>query len=406
MSSSDSRLLMYAKQEANDAVALDAKGQYQQAMNKYFRAAEILIQFTKYNKNPIMVQRCEASIQEYITRAKQIKNKLSGSRPRRRGPSKSSSRDEDDKISIEDGEYNEEEQELINTISRTIVSESPDVSWDDIAGLNNSKQALREAIVLPMLKPGLFTGARKPWSGILLFGPPGCGKTLLAKAAATECKATFFSASSADLLSKWLGDSEKIVSSLFKVARIKAPSIIFIDEIDSVATKRGGGSESGGERRVKTQLLSEIQGIKSTGDKILLVMGATNRPWDIDNAMLSRFQKKIHVPLPDMPARAGIFKIHTVGVDSELEEDDYIELAVRSEGYSGRDISNVCREVIMLPIRELDMSGLLENSNQEVIVRALTVKDFKKTLKKVKPMTSKKALEEYQSWADEFGETI
>jgi len=406
MSSSDSRLLMYAKQEANDAVALDAKGQYQQAMNKYFRAAEILIQFTKYNKNPIMVQRCEASIQEYITRAKQIKSKLSGSRPRRGGSSKNSSKDEDDKISTDDGEYDEEEQELINMISGTIVSESPDVNWEDIAGLDNSKQALREAIVLPMIKPELFTGARKPWSGILLFGPPGCGKTLLAKAAATECKATFFSASSADLLSKWLGDSEKIISSLFKVARIKAPSIIFIDEIDSVATKRGSGSESGGERRVKTQLLSEIQGVKSTGDKILLVMGATNRPWDVDNAMLSRFQKKIHVPLPDMPARAGIFRIHTAGVESALEDDDYIELAVRSDGYSGRDISNVCREVIMLPIRELDMSGLLENSDQGVKIRPLSLDDFTKTLKKVKPMTSNKDLELYKHWANEFGETF
>ncbi|MFX1554464.1 MAG: AAA family ATPase, partial [Promethearchaeota archaeon] len=219
-----------------------------------------------------------------------------------------------------------------------------------------------------------------------------------------ECKATFFSASSADLLSKWLGESEKLISSLFKVARLKAPSLIFMDEIDSVATKRGEGSESGGERRVKTQLLSEIQGLKSTFDKPLLVLGATNRPWDIDNAMLSRFEKRVQVPLPDLKARAGIFKIHTEGVNSALTDEDFIELAVRTEGYSGRDIANICREVIMLPIRELDMSGLLENSDKEVKLRDITLKDFKKTLKKVKPMTHTALMKKYNDWAEEFGE--
>jgi len=177
-----------------------------------------------------------------------------------------------------------------------------------------------------------------------------------------------------------------------------------MDEIDSVATKRGEGSESGGERRVKTQLLSEIQGLKSTHDKLLLVLGATNRPWDIDNAMLSRFEKRVQVPLPDLKARAGIFEIHTEGVNSALSEEDFIELAVRTEGYSGRDIANICREVIMLPIRELDMSGLLEDSEKEVNVRDITLKDFKKTLKKVKPMTNKILLKQYNDWAEEFGE--
>jgi len=177
-----------------------------------------------------------------------------------------------------------------------------------------------------------------------------------------------------------------------------------MDEIDSIATKRGEGHEGGGERRVKTQLLSEIQGIRSKPDKPMLVLGATNRPWDLDVAMLSRFEKKVYVPLPDLQARIGIFKIHTAGVNSALTEEDYVELGVRSEGYSGRDISNVCREVIMMPIRELDMSGLLEDSSKEVVVRDITLEDFKKSLKKVKPMTTKKELEHYRRWAEEFGE--
>jgi len=406
MSSFDSKLYQYAVEEAKQAVILDRQGKFQQAINKYQRAAEILIQYMKFSTNVEMKKLCQKNSENYIERAKILKSHVSGHRPKRTSstPTASPSSPEDDKLKSEGGEFSEEEQEMIDMISGTIVTESPDIRWKQIAGLENCKQALREAIVLPMLKPELFTGARKPWAGILLFGPPGCGKTLLAKAAATECKATFFSASSADLLSKWLGESEKLISSLFKVARIRAPSLIFIDEIDSVATKRGGGSESSGERRVKTQLLSEIQGLKSTGKKRLLVLGATNRPWDIDDAMLSRFQKKVYVPLPDLAARSAIFMIETDGVGLAMDEDDFVELGVRSEGYSGRDISNVCQEVIMIPIRELDMSGLLENSDQEVKVRDITIDDFKNTLKKVKPMTSDKALNQYQEWAEEYGE--
>ena len=404
MSSVDSKLYQYAVQEAQAAVALDEKGHYRQALNKYQRAAEILIQFVQFNKNPIMVRKCHDQIEQYINRANVLKAHLSGPRARKGRPSMGTSEAKDSEGKGEEGQYSAEEQEIIDSISGTILTESPNVRWNDIAGLKSSKQALREAIVLPIMKPKLFTGARKPWSGILLFGPPGCGKTLLARAAATECEATFFSVSSADLLSKWLGESEKLISSLFKVARIKAPSLIFMDEIDSVATKRGEGHEGGGERRVKTQLLSEIQGIKSGSKKPLLVLGATNRPWDIDAAMLSRFEKKVYVPLPDLTARIGIFKIHTAGINMALTEEDFIELGVRSEGYSGRDISNVCREVIMLPIRELDMSGLLENSDQEVIVRDLNLKDFTKTLKKVKPMTTNAALNKYEQWAKDFGE--
>jgi len=399
MSSVDSKLYQYAVSTAKEAVALDNQGKFRQAINMYNRAAEILLQFMKYNKNPQMRMLCQRNIEEYIERAKLLKSHLGGPRARRAKPIGGV-----DDSSSDTSRVSSEEQELIDMISGTIVTESPKVNWEDIAGLDNVKQALREAIVLPIAKPELFTGARRPWSGILLFGPPGCGKTLLAKAAATECQATFFSASSADLLSKWLGESEKLISALFKLARLKAPSLIFMDEIDSIATKRGEGSESGGERRVKTQLLSEIQGLKSTHDKPLLVLGATNRPWDIDNAMLSRFEKRVQVPLPDMKARAGIFKIHTEGINTALTDEDFIELAVRSEGYSGRDIANVCREVIMLPIRELDMAGLLENSDQEVNVRDITLNDFKKTLKKVKPMTNKALMKQYNEWAQEFGE--
>ncbi|MHA1146710.1 MAG: AAA family ATPase [Promethearchaeota archaeon] len=397
------KLYDHAKREALEGIRFENEGRLHLAQNKFLHAAEILLQIIKFSKNQNLNATLQKSAEEYMQHAKILKAKLSGKKPHRKTHI-SASISESKNSKDENNGYSEEENELMDSISGTILTESPDVRWVEIAGLDNCKQSLREAIVLPMIKPELFIGARKPWSGILLFGPPGCGKTLLAKAAATECKATFFSVSSADLLSKWLGESEKLINSLFKLARLRAPSLIFIDEIDSVATKRGSGTESSGDRRVKTQLLSEIQGVKSNKGKTLLVLGATNRPWDIDTAMLSRFEKKVYVPLPDLEARVAIFKIHTAGINFNMTDEDFIELAVRSEGYSGRDISNVCREVIMLPVRELDMSGLLEKSDEEVKVRDIVLDDFLKTLKKVKPMARKDELEHYEKWKEEFGE--
>ena len=210
MSSSDSKLLLFAKQEANQAIALEKAGQYNEAITKYQRAAEILIQFLKFNKNPIMQANIQKSVEEYINRAKSLKSKTGGGSARGISSPKHGSKSEGAESKSEGEGLSNEEQELVNMVSGTILTESPNVRWIEIAGLENCKQTLREAIVLPMIKPELFKGARKPWSGILLFGPPGSGKTLLAKAAATECNATFFSTSSADLLSKWLGESEKL----------------------------------------------------------------------------------------------------------------------------------------------------------------------------------------------------
>ncbi|MBN1216779.1 MAG: AAA family ATPase [Candidatus Lokiarchaeota archaeon] len=404
MSSVDSKLYQFAVQEAKEAVALDSKGHYKQAMVKYQRAAESLIQFIKFNKNHIMNQKCKIQIQEYLERAKILRDHVGGSRTKKSSPQKPTIHPSDDKVENEHEAVSSEEQDLLDMISGTIITESPEIKWKDIAGLDGSKQLIREAIVLPILKPEWFTGVVKPWKGILLFGPPGCGKTLLGKAAASEIKATFFGTSASDLLSKWLGESEKLISSLFKLARIKAPSLIFMDEIDAIATKRGG-NESGGERRVKTQLLSEIEGLKSSHDKPLLVIGATNHPWDLDNAILSRFQKRVFVPLPDMEARTAIFKIHTKGVNMQLEDDDFIELGVRSEGYSGRDIANICQEVVMIPIREIDTKGLLENPNMDIQRRDITLDDFKKTFKKSKPVLYKDELREYQEWEEKYGQT-
>lgn len=405
MSSLDSKLFSFAMKEAKEAVEYDKKAEYQKAINKYSRAAEILIQFAKYNKNPSLQKLCQEKIHEYVSRAKTLKRSLKPYKSGRISTHKRVTKKGEDSEEIEEEEIlTKEQQELREVISGTIVTELPNIRWDNIAGLAECKQSLREAIVLPIMRPELFIGVRKPWSGILLYGPPGCGKTLLAQAAATECEATFFSASAAELLSKWLGESEKLISSLFKLARLEAPSIIFFDEIDSITTSRGYGSESGGERRIKTQLLGEIQGLKSRTEKLLLILGATNRPWDIDTAMLRRFEKKIYVPIPDEEAREAIFKIHTAGVNLSLTDDDFRELGEITAGYSGSDIANVCREVIMRPIRELDMSGKITAEAEEIIVRDVNIEDFYKTLKKIKPIVSEKEIKRYHEWFEQFGE--
>ncbi len=408
MSSLDSKLFSFAMKEAKEAVEFDKRREYQKAINKYSRAAEILIQFAKFNKNPNLQKLCQEKIQEYVSRAKLLKAHLKPGLKRKITKVKPTSKKGVEAKAAEgaeaEEELTEEQLELREAISGTIITDPPDVNWEDIAGLKDCKQALREAIVLPIMRPELFTGARRPWSGILLYGPPGCGKTLLAQAAANECEATFFAASAAEMLSKWLGESEKLISSLFKLARIEAPSLIFFDEIDSIATVRGQGSESGGERRIKTQMLSEIQGIKSKAEKVLLILGATNRPWDIDSAMLRRFEKRIYVPLPDREARKAIYKIHTAGINLALGDADFEDLAQRSEGFSGSDIANVCREVIMRPIRELDMKGLLSAEGEDVKVRDVNMNDFNETMKKAKPIVSEKEIKRYDDWRDEFGQ--
>jgi len=228
--------------------------------------------------------------------------------------------------------------------------EKPNVQWSDVAGLENAKESLKEAVILPIKFPQLFTGKRKPWRGILLYGPPGTGKSFLAKAVATEANnSTFFSVSSSDLLSKWLGESEKLVRNLFELARTHKPSIIFIDEVDSLCSARSD-NESESARRVKTEFLVQMQGVGNDNDNIL-VLGATNIPWCLDSAIRRRFEKRIYIPLPDYGARKAMFKLHLGTTPHSLREDDFEELARKAEGYSGADISIVVRDALMSPIR-------------------------------------------------------
>ncbi|MCK5183228.1 MAG: AAA family ATPase, partial [Candidatus Heimdallarchaeota archaeon] len=341
---SNSSLYQYASKYAQKAYEQDKAGNNKAAHQNYLKAAEVLQQLIGFTSNPQLKNMYYIKAKEYLARASELKDQglqRVDSGGKKKGSKKSRKKDSD-------SDTDEEEDELEEAISEIIIVEKPNVKMSQVAGLVEAKRALREAIILPMKRPDLFKGARNPWRGILLFGAPGTGKTLLARAVATEVDATFFNVSASSIISKWLGESEKLLKTLFKVARLDAPSLIFMDEVDSLAGKRGGGHEGGGERRIKTQFLQEMQGVKSTSDKLVTLMGATNLPWDIDSAVLRRFEKKIYCGLPTVEGRTKIYELCTKEVEMD-ETVNFEELGKISEGYSGSDIATVCREVVMLP---------------------------------------------------------
>uniref|UniRef100_A0A8C8CEB5 vesicle-fusing ATPase n=1 Tax=Oncorhynchus tshawytscha TaxID=74940 RepID=A0A8C8CEB5_ONCTS len=245
-----------------------------------------------------------------------------------------------------------EKKKFQNQLSGAIVMEKPNIKWNDVAGLEGAKEALKEAVILPIKFPHLFTGKRTPWRGILLFGPPGTGKSYLAKAVATEANnSTFFSISSSDLVSKWLGESEKLVKNLFTLAREHKPSIIFIDEIDSLCGSRSE-NESEAARRIKTEFLVQMQGVGNDNDGVL-VLGATNIPWTLDSAIRRRFEKRIYIPLPEEHARTFMFKLHLGTTPTSLNDSDFVTLGKKTDGYSGADISVIVRDALMQPVRKV-----------------------------------------------------
>ncbi|KAH0985383.1 hypothetical protein GBA52_012560 [Prunus armeniaca] len=245
-----------------------------------------------------------------------------------------------------------EVRSLAESLARDIVRGNPDVKWESIKGLENAKRLLKEAVVMPIKYPKYFTGLLSPWKGILLFGPPGTGKTMLAKAVATECKTTFFNISASSVVSKWRGDSEKLVKVLFELARHHAPSTIFIDEIDAIISQRGEGrSEHEASRRLKTELLIQMDGLTRTSE-LVFVLAATNLPWELDAAMLRRLEKRILVPLPEPEARRSMFE-ELLPLEPDEEKLPYDLLVERTEGYSGSDIRLVCKEAAMQPLRRL-----------------------------------------------------
>ncbi|KAJ3381992.1 Katanin p60 ATPase-containing subunit A1 [Entophlyctis sp. JEL0112] len=305
------------------------------------------------------------------------------------------------------------DKDLVEMVKRDILQTSPNVRWTDIAGLREAKNLLEEAIVLPLWMPDFFQGIRRPWKGVLMTGPPGTGKTLLAKAVATECGTTFFNVTASMLTSKWRGDSEKIVRLLFEMARHYAPSTIFIDEIDSLCSSRGEGSEHEASRRVKSEILMQMDGISGSigttaeGDRdpIVMVLAATNFPWQIDEALRRRLEKRVYIPLPDAESRRELLKINlqSIRVEDSLDMD---ALADKMDGYSGADITNICRDASMMSMRKR-IRGLtadqIKSIPKEELEAPASKEDFDTALTKIQSSVSQADLKRYQDWMDEFG---
>lgn len=368
-----SELESMAANYARQAMKLDKQGSRSLAVIKYQRAIEILLKlcqiYPDQQSNPTYLKHIEA----YSSRVRSLQRQTSDS-----------------------GKQEKKEKEP----NEFILTEKPEVQWEDVVGLESAKKAVEESIIFPVKRADLFPLG---WPrGILLFGPSGCGKTLLAAAVASQIDATFFYVDAASIMSKWLGESEKNVSKLFAASRKAAdnskPAIIFIDEIDSMTSVQK--EEVGGEIRARNQFLREMDSLVDKKKRLhIYVIGATNKPWNLDEAFIRRFQKRIMVPLPDAEARREMFEMYTRGL--ELGEDvDLEKLAETTEGYSGSDIHDLCQAVQMKVVREFFET--LQEEDDTHKPRMLSLSDFQNVLENRKPSVTPYMLYNFQRWADEF----
>jgi SpoVK/Ycf46/Vps4 family AAA+-type ATPase len=363
---------------ALDAVRLDKQGQKGRAITLYQKAIESLLQlvqlYPEYGLNKVYVQRAIA----YQERIKSLQGAVSPNEMREAVHDDAEGGGGGATVDGNINNGNGKNEELVMT-------EKPKVNWEEVVGLDVAKKAVKEAIVYPVQRPDLFPLG---WPrGILLFGPPGCGKTLLAAAVATEIDANFYSIDAASIMSKWLGEAEQNVAKLFGSARKSAidgkPAIVFVDELDSLMGNHS--NEVGGEIRVKNQFLKEMDGIVDKGKALhVYVIGATNKPWDLDWAFIRRFQKRILVPLAEQVA----------------SDVDLHELARLAEGFSGSDIRDVCQSAQLSLIGEFFESG--QAMDKEAKPRALTMADFRQILEERKPSVSLDMLTSYNRWFDAF----
>jgi SpoVK/Ycf46/Vps4 family AAA+-type ATPase len=361
-----------AAKYATEAIKLDQQGSRGMALAKYQRTVEILLKLCALYPNHPLRSVYVQHVVAYSNRIKALQGQIVNEEPVEKGEAK---------------------------FDELVVREKPDVKWEDIAGLENAKRAVEESITYPVKRPDLFPLG---WPrGILLFGPPGCGKTLMAAAIATEVNAAFYCVDAASIMSKWLGESEKNVAQLFANARQIAdsqPAILFIDEIDSLVGIRR--EEVGGEVRVRNQFLKEMDGIVDKSKKLhVYVIGATNKPWALDEPFIRRFQRRILVPIPSLESRVQLFEIYTKGL--RLGPDvDLTELAKMTEGYTGSDIHDVCQTAQIKVVRELFESAQAEDKQAQP--RMLAMQDFQEVLKGRSPSVAPEMIKNYDLWYERF----
>ncbi|MEM0020810.1 MAG: AAA family ATPase [Fervidicoccaceae archaeon] len=363
-----------ATRYARAAVAADKDGDYDAAIQNYRKAIEILTKIVRMYPDSPLVSTYLEMIKSYEKRIQQLQN--------------------DAEAVGESRTKGSEKKDLLEDI---VLAQKPNVKFDDIADLRDAKQAITEAIIYPIKRPDLFPLG---WPrGILLFGPPGCGKTMLAAAVANEVNGYFLYVDAANIMSKWLGEAEKNVSKIFKFAREKneegSPVIIFIDEIDALLGTFSG--EIGGEVRVRNQFLKEMDGIQDKDKKFhIYVIGATNKPWQLDEAFIRRFNKRIFIPLPDKEARMQLFKLYTknLPISNDIDFDKLVE---QTEGYTASDIRDVIQAAHMRVIREFFEKNL---GNGEP--RAINMEDFLEILRIRKPSVDPLYVKRYEAWFEKF----